>query len=301
MNQILYVQGKKGKEPVGIKKIVRFFSIAIILFGLILLGQGSYGIYKNMSENQKQQTIPQVEIQRQEDSVLISVKHDKAIKQIAYKWNEENETIIDAQNKNEIDKEIELPVGTNTLNVRVVDVNGKENLYQKEYVVEEELKIDLSVIGNNIKIIVTDSKGISKITYKWNNDKEVNISVDDQDNKKIEQIVEIPTGLNTLEINATNIDNVTQTKTQEVRGIKKPEISVVKENEYLIVTVKDEEGLKFINHVLNGGEAQQLECDGQKELKYKQPLVPGDNRVTITAENIHEAKTVFEGLCVYNE
>lgn len=301
MNQILYVQGKKGKGPVGIKNIVRFFSIAIILFGLILLGQGSYGMYKNMSENKKQQTIPQVDIQRQENSILISVKHDKAIKMVVYRWNEESEITIDAQNKNVLDKEIELPVGNNILNVKVIDINGKENLYQKEYVVKEELKIDLSVIGNNIKIVVTDSKGVSKVTYKWNNDKEVTIDVEDENNKKVEQIVEIPTGLNTLEINATNIDNVTQTKTQEVRGIKKPEISVVKENEYLVITVKDEEGLKYINHVLNEGEPQLLECNGDKELKYKQQLVQGDNYVKITAENIHEAKTVFEGLCVYSE
>lgn len=46
MNQILYVGENKGNGPIAIKSIVKFFAIVIIAFGIILIGKGSYAIYK---------------------------------------------------------------------------------------------------------------------------------------------------------------------------------------------------------------------------------------------------------------
>ena len=51
MNQILYIQKEKKKgSTVEINKIILFFSIAIIVFGLVMLGQGVYGAYKLNAE-----------------------------------------------------------------------------------------------------------------------------------------------------------------------------------------------------------------------------------------------------------
>ena len=50
MNQILMTEKKKKqkqpKGPVGIKNIVRFFAGSIIVFGVVMIGQGSYAIYR---------------------------------------------------------------------------------------------------------------------------------------------------------------------------------------------------------------------------------------------------------------
>ena len=51
MNQILYVGENKGNGPIAIKSIVKFFAIVIIAFGIILIGKGSYAIYKNIEIN----------------------------------------------------------------------------------------------------------------------------------------------------------------------------------------------------------------------------------------------------------
>ena len=51
MNQILFVQDKKRNNPQDTKKIVLFFSVAIIIFGIILFGQGVYGVYTNKEKS----------------------------------------------------------------------------------------------------------------------------------------------------------------------------------------------------------------------------------------------------------
>ena len=50
MNQILYIGENKGNGPIAIKSIVKFFAIVIIVFGIILIGKGSYAIYKNIEK-----------------------------------------------------------------------------------------------------------------------------------------------------------------------------------------------------------------------------------------------------------
>ena len=50
MNQILQVQENRNKNrnnPIDTKKIVLFFAACIIVFGLIMLGQGAYSTYHN--------------------------------------------------------------------------------------------------------------------------------------------------------------------------------------------------------------------------------------------------------------
>ena len=49
MNQILQVQENRSKntKPVDTKKVVLFFAVCIIIFGLIFVGQGAYTVYQN--------------------------------------------------------------------------------------------------------------------------------------------------------------------------------------------------------------------------------------------------------------
>ena len=53
MNQILVMGNKNGKngKAVDIKKVIIFFSIAIIIFGGIMLAQGSLGIFNKKSKD----------------------------------------------------------------------------------------------------------------------------------------------------------------------------------------------------------------------------------------------------------
>ncbi len=301
MNQILYTEEAKrrGKGPVDIRKVVIFFVIAIILFAIILIGQGSYAMYKQNEEKKKNETIPTIDITKVEDEkqAKITINHDKAIANVIYKINDEDEKQLQVDGTNIIDKNIDLSVGTNYIEVTAIDINGKQQTSQTTIEVEEDLNIELSVIGNNIKIIASDTKeGMSYLTYKWNNEEEVRVDLQ-EDPYKIEVETQIPVGQNTLQINAVNKENIVKTKEQPVKGIKKPEVTAYQEGEYIVITVKDEEGIETIEHDLNGELLQTIEGGSQKELTYMQQIITGDNYVTVTVKSISGAETVFYGVC----
>ena len=301
MNQILYTEETKrrGKGPVDIRKVVIFFVIAIILFAIILIGQGSYAMYKQNEEKKKNETIPTINITKVEDEkqAKITINHDKAIANVIYKINDEDEKQLQIDGTNIIDKNIDLSVGTNYIEVTAIDINGKQQTSQTTIEVEEDLNIELSVIGNNIKIIASDTKeGMSYLTYKWNNEEEVRVDLQ-EDPYKIEVETQIPVGQNTLQINAVNKENIVKTKEQPVKGIKKPEVTAYQEGEYIVITVKDEEGIETIEHNLNGELLQTIEGGSQKELTYMQQIITGDNYVTVTVKSISGAETVFYGVC----
>ena len=319
MNQILFTKEEK-KAPIDINKIVIFFCVSVIIFGLILAGGNAFAVYKNsqkLSANtQKEETKPQVEVSREDNQVNIIVTHDKVIDRIIYCWNDEDEEVIFGNNQTSITEIIELPIGNNKLTIRVIDINGKETTYEKEYVVESDLKIDLSVVNNNnyLKITATDSSGLQFITYKWNNDEEVRVDVDPNNSTAIETEIEIPKGLNTITVNAVNVLNSVQTKTQEIKGVKPPEISVIQDKSELVVTVTDEEGIKQIEYTLNGSSYTINVTEESEGLSVEKDLSGnvvkavyrikmqyfGDYILIINAYNIYNGTSKFEGICHYN-
>ena len=301
MNQILYTETtkKRTKGPIEIKKIVLFFAISIILFGTILLGQGAYAMYKQKQEDKKNLTVPTIQIDKQEDNkAKITVTHDKVISQLIYAINDGEEQILEGNGTNTIETEIDLSVGKNQIVAKAIDINGKETVQETSFEVEADLNIELSVVGNKIKITAKDvQEGMNYITYKWNNDEETRVDVNEETPYSIEIETEIPVGLNTLTINAVNKNNVIRTKEQEVKGIRKPEITAYQEGEYIVITVTDEEGIETILHNLNGEDLQTIQGENQKEIVYKQQIVQGDNYVTVTVKSISGAETVFYGIC----
>ena len=126
LNQILYTDLKKNKNkgPTDIRKVVKVFCIILIVFGIVLVGQGSYAIYKNSAGGSLFNTtsIPQAEINKVDDQVEIVVSHNKAIDQLSYHWDEENEKTIDGNGRTNFTEKIDLPTGTHTLNVTIRDV-----------------------------------------------------------------------------------------------------------------------------------------------------------------------------------
>lgn len=113
INQIL-ATGIEIKS-VDIKKIVKFFCIIIIVFGIIFIGEGSYGIVRNNEEIRRIQeekgNPPTVSImQYDETHAKIHVTSDRGIKGVWYHWNSEDSTKIDAEGKRIVEELVELPV-----------------------------------------------------------------------------------------------------------------------------------------------------------------------------------------------
>lgn len=293
MNQILQMENKKKNSgPIEIGKIIKFFAIAIAIFAVILIGIGIYYLItnnqnSNETDNPQISTAPNVNITKQDNDILIEVSGQTAISKIVYNWNNEQEVTIDGENNTSLSKTIDLPIGTNTLNLTVIDINGQETKFQKEYVVDGNGKpvIELKLTTDyKIKIIAQDTIGLQYINYSWNNDEQTKLEVNPENPNVIEQAIEIPLGQNTLKVEAINTANVTSTKELEVKGVKRPTLSFKKEENYLVIRAEDEVGMKIVNYTLNG-QKYQLNYGNKTVVEYKQLLQEGENNMEITAEN----------------
>ena len=134
MNQILYVGENKGNGPIAIKSIVKFFAIIIIAFGIILIGKGSYAIYKNIEINSGD-NIPVVYMNRVNNTVVIKAEDNIEISKLIYSWNKGEETIL-LPNSKKVEEVVLLPNENSVLNVTIVDTKGKETKFMQEWNIE---------------------------------------------------------------------------------------------------------------------------------------------------------------------
>lgn len=298
MNQILSTSmptnnNKKSKssQPIAIGSILKFFAIAMSIFGILLVGVGGYSIYKGQS-NQKDENIePTISIENKTDNtIMLKITHKKNIDRVEYNWNNNEKIVINGNNGKYLEKEINIPSGTNTLHVLVVDIGGKEMTYEKQY--ELESNIDIVVSGNKIRITSEGDKTISYMTYRWDEEEEKTIQIN---STSVDEEIEAIKGLHTLTVILVDEDNNTDTKQQKINGVSKPKIvmGIDEQKEHFVIQASDEEKLSKIEFILNKKENQKyvlnLENKDLKEIQYRLPddlkLKDGENIIEVTVYN----------------
>lgn len=289
MNQILATDNTSNKKarntgPTDIKKVLKVFLISMLIFGVFLIGLGIYSIYKQNKNENQEFTKPVITIaQKDDETVLLTVSHDKAIETIEYSWNDEEIETITGNGRKYIEQEITIPGGTNKLTVKAIDTNGQEISTSKEYETKDIINIETA--GNKLKITAENSNEISYMTYRWDEEEETRVEIN---SKTIEQEIDIPVGEHTLTVILVDINNETITKEQKVKGVMKPTIEVTLDDakENYLITIKDETGLSKVDVIIRGETTSVTVEDGKKELKYKIKLNDGDeNKLEITAYN----------------
>ena len=294
MNQILATSNatkakpkkNRGAGPADIKTVVRVFAIIMLIFGIFMIGTGSYAIYKDNEAKNEATTKPVITETLNEDSTAIklSVTHDKAIDRIEYSWNNGEVQTITGNGRRNIEIDIEIPGGTNILNVKAIDVQGQEISTDKEYTAEDI--INLSVSGSKLKITAENETEIAYMTYRWDEDEEQRIDINAT---TVDQEIDIPMGEHNLTVILVDVNNETITKEQKVKGVTKPtiDIGVDDAHEYYLITISDETGLERVEFTIRGEEKTVTVENGETELKYKLKLNDGDeNRLEITAYNV---------------
>ena len=299
MNQILStsmpMDNKKKKEkkvntnPVAIKSILKFFAIAMLIFGIFTIGTGAYAVFKNQSEQQEQNLEPSISIEdKDEETILLKVVHKKNIAKLEYRWNDEESTVVNGNNGKYIEKQIKVPSGKNTLHVLVVDEDGKEIPYEKQY--ERESKINFEVSGNKIKITYEGDKKVSYMTYRWDEEEEKTIQINDT---KIDQEIDAIKGLHTLTVIVVDEDNNTDTKVQKINGVSKPKITVAVDDakQHFVIKASDDEKITTIVFRLNQDDNQYYTLN-IADMNYNdiQNVLPmelqsGENTIEVTIKN----------------
>ena len=299
MNQILStsmpMDNKKKKEkkvninPIAISSILKFFAIAMLIFGMFTIGTGAYAVFKNQSDQQEQNLEPSISIEnKDEETILLKVVHKKNIAKLEYRWNDEESTVVNGNNGKYIEKQIKVPSGKNTLHVLVVDEDGKEIPYEKQY--ERESKINFEVSGNKIKITYEGDKKVSYMTYRWDEEEEKTIQINDT---KIDQEIDAIKGLHALTVIVVDEDNKTDTKVQKINGVSKPKITVAVDDakQHFVIKASDDEKITTIVFRLNQDDNQYYTLNiadmNYNDIQYVLPmeLQSGENTIEVTIKN----------------
>lgn len=297
MNQILSVESPKKENkkktrnnaPIEINKILKFFSISILIFGIFMIGSGSYSMYQ-VSKTANASIKPTIYVEDiAEREINLQVTHSKELSKVTYKWNDDEEIEINCNGKKKVEQKIEIPTGENTLNVYASDINGQEIKYQKQYTIQGDIDINIEAEGNNIKITVDGKNELSYMTYRWDEEEETKIDIN---NTQTEQTIEIPKGLHKLTVIVVDSNNNTETKEQEVKGVTKPKLEVTTDgsNNFIIKT-SDEEGIKRLEFILNDTIKNKIDLDKvypleqRKEFEYAYPIQDGENRLEVRVYN----------------
>lgn len=298
MNQILSTSmpmnnNKKNKsgKPIAIGSILKFFGIVILVFGVFLIGTGVYAIYKNQSYQQEQNLEPTISIENKTDNtIMLKITHKKNIARVEYSWNDGDKTVVNGNNGKYLEKEISIPSGTNTLHVLVVDEDGREMTYEKQYEIESNINIEVS--GNKIRITYEGNTTISYMTYRWDEEDEKTVEINDT---SIDEEIEAIKGLHTLTVIVVDENNNTDTKQQKINGVSKPKITIGidEQQEHFVIQASDEEKLSRIEFRLDQDENQEyflnIEEENLKEVQYILPdqlkLKTGENIIEVTVYN----------------
>ncbi len=309
MNQILDTSNESPKGgtkkvktrtngSIETKSIIKFFAIAILIFAAIVIGIVIYSMTKN--ENKNNLIKPTISIENKTDTtILLKVTHQTNISKVEFGWNDEEKTEIQGNSRRYIEQEIKIPTGNNTLHVTAQDEQGQEISYEKKYEIESNIKFE--VIGNKIKITYEAETEISYMTYRWDEEEETKIEVDDT---KLEQEIDAQRGLHTLTVVVVDKDNNTEMREQKINGVEKPEVKlgVDGEKEHFIITASDTKGLEKVEIRINQDDNQKYKLDllGKTELDYVVPVefIDGENFIEVTIYNIDgvtaEAKAKFK-------
>lgn len=292
MNQILAVERPqaKRKHKSGINSILTVFAVILMIFGLGLTSSGGYAFYKSLSSNVDNNVVstssskPVITIERESASTInIVVTHDKVIANVTYTINDEEPVQIDGKNQKEIKQEVELPVGSSTINITAKDVNGISSSYESQTEVEEKPTITLEQVDGKIKATVTSKINIDYIMYYWD-ENEADAKQFTVNDVKTETLIDVLEGTHTLNVVALDTNGNKTTKQQKVIGDNKPELEVKTNGKVFRIISSDDEALAKIEYSLNSGEVQTEEIN-QKEYKKDLELANGKNTLTVTVYN----------------
>ena len=309
MNQILSVEPPKPDKPkkekkqkmrnnsgggtIEIEKIVRVFAIVLIIFGIIMVASGSYSMYQG-TQTGNTEAKPTISVQEVSETQLnIQISHSSPLQRVTYNWNSESPVELDASGKRSVEQTIEIPTGENTLNIYAIDQEGRETNYSRVYTREGDININFEVDGSNIKVTASGKNQLSYMTYRWDDEEEQRIDIN---SIETEQSVEIPMGQHTLTVSVVDINNTTETKEQEVKGVTRPNVEVTTDgSSNFVVRASDDEGITRIEVTIDEDENQKYlinleevypSVEDRKQFEYNQfQLHDGENKIEVTVYN----------------
>jgi hypothetical protein len=281
--------------------IVKFFSIALIIFGAVFIGQGSYAIYKN-AEDVKPENIPTVVIGRVNDRAIIRVENSIEISKIEYYWGDGEPTVIPI-NGAFAEEEIMLVGYDSVLNITVEDENGKRTNFQKPYkltgvdITKPGITIETQNGSNIMKIIAKDETAMSYVSYQWaGEDGIVTKRVEQNGDKEIVAEVKLTAGKKEIKVIAEDANGNVEKKQVPVEVSNSvPKMQLIVNRPYISLKAYDKDGVSEIVLNINGKtySVKDLSKNGARTEVETKPieLKTGNNTISVEVTNIYGVKS----------
>lgn len=290
MNQILSVEmpnnkRKKGNKKASIKSVVIFFCIMLFIFGMSIISVGIFMQIQNGQVDTKKANIeekenkPKIEIIQDVSTLNITVSSESEISKIIYKWNNEEETQVNGNNEKDLTLNIDIPLGNNILSITAIDINGKEQSFEKTYTGVEQYKptIELGQEANTIKIRCDSNSTIDYISYSFDDEEMQTVRVEDISAEIPINAIE---GEHTLAIEVVNQEGGKYT---DKKSIYIPIATIVTDGENFIINAEDTRGITKVKINFNGEENEVEVSDTKYTNSIK--LQEGENRISLVVYN----------------
>lgn len=297
MNQILATENKKNKRnssgPIEIKSIIRFFAVIIIIFGIVLIGEGCYAMYEE-STFQNPKNAPKVTISRQNDEAIVSIEHNIEISKIVYRWNNGEDTVIPVNSTVAVEN-IKLLGYDSTLYLMVEDVTGKQSNYTKQYILENvditkpTIEVKTENGNSNMTIIATDDTAVKSITYQWEDEEPVVIYAETENQTTFERQIELTPGTKKIKITVEDTNgNIAEVEKEIIATTSKPEMSVqLLEGGKFYILASDKDGIASIEINLNGQVLSTSNINLKQIQTGELQLKEGNNTLSISITNVN--------------
>jgi hypothetical protein len=295
-----------------IKKIITFFAVIILVFGIAVSAIYGYKIFKNSN---KEESIgePEILLENTNEEVTIIAKAEAGISKIIYQWNDEEENVKELGGRTKQEEKIDIPVGNNTLKVKIIDQIGQEKERTESFTKagqenSDKIKISLEAIEEGeekgkLKILVTSELPIKYMTYRWNEEEETKIETEEGEEKtSLETNIEVKRGKNSIIVFAEDIEGNNNSVENKCDGRLKPEFEVYREDNRLYMKITHDKGFKKIDFIINGQEftydETKADYNSEKQIvEYYFNLQEGENTVEITAYSNEDTNDTYEGRC----
>lgn len=318
MNQILITNNnnnynKRNRGNIGgsnsIRKIIIFFVIAILVFAIAIISVYAYKIHKSKNKEGQGAIKPELYLEEIDNKLKIIAKSQIGINKIIYSWNNEDQVEMAMNGRTSYEETIDILEGSNTISVKVIDINNQETETSRSFTIEVTNKpIIETEIGQDAKLKITASSPVNTpmayITYKWNDEEEVTVRNENEENSIMETIIDVKRGENLLTITAINSDGTSETITKKFNGVNNPIIEVTKNNDKLNMKISHDMGFKKIEFYLNGVTYTYDENfsgydSTKKDVEYVFNLQNGENVIIIVATSTEGTQSTYQGKCDY--
>lgn len=169
--------------------------------------------------------------------------------------------------------------------------------------------ISITEVERTARIVVSYDEGLSKVSYWWNNDTNVQENNQNGGDKPFDKPVPIPDGdYNVLYVKAVGVDGSVSEAKKEFKVEKqeedpnKPQISWYQNNgtPTMDIIAKSDKGIKELTYQWEGEEKVVVTAtqSNQKELSVTIDLKRGTNKIEITATDIEGNEQVKNGTLI---